>query len=725
MRRSGPVALALVAGTLCWGSVCAQTPAPTPASTDWLGKQFGYVADNESLRALLYEFGTTLGVPVIVSSAVNVVADGEVPVTSAERFLAEIHTRYGLIWVYDGTMLYLYDGTESVSETVPFPSARRSAFQNAVETTGIRGVPLNWIHLPAENALQLSGPPRFVEWAAELAKGLVGTGDMTASLGEADFAIRIFEVEHGYADGSAGSTDGVGLAGLAEMVAKLMNVGHMSSVVGTASGSAADSVPKLRGSGVIGTAQEPASAEVGVVAARAAGDEAFVFGDSRLNAIVVRDLAARMPVYERLIAQLDRPVDQIEIAVSVLDVDASAAEELGFEFASGPFEFDMRAADATVRYDQEVLDVEGIAVRIRALHNAGRSRVLTRPSVTTLDNHEASFRNNRTFYVRLGGNDAEAVDLAPVSYGWVVRIRPHIVYGGDHRQVQLAIHIEDGSRGGADLAVTGVPEVSQNVIRTRAVVREGGSLMIGGYTVREQTRFRQRIPVVGRIPLVGRLLSTRADRDQSVARYFLITPTILRAGISYSINTGFEGDPLDSADAVTVVSAAVNPDPEPQAPVPVSEPIEETPALKPSSKLPALESPRNVRSPSPRSGAETPDRLRYIDVGAYPADYYAVQVIALSSADRLEAFVQAHGLQHMMGVARHGRAKAGFALLEGVYPDRAAALAATERLSDDDRFGIPFIRRLESLRTPMPIIPDTGLAHRPALRSTTNPRNFP
>ncbi|MCY3622472.1 MAG: hypothetical protein OXH68_12280 [Gammaproteobacteria bacterium] len=725
MPGSRPAVLALVAGTLCWGSVCAQTPGPTQASTDWLGKQFGYVADNESLRALLYEFGTTLGVPVIVSSAVNVVADGEVPVASAERFLAEIHARYGLIWVYDGTMLYLYDGTESVSETVPFPSARRSAFQNAVETTGIRGVPLNWIHLPAENALQLSGPPRFVEWAAELAKGLAGSGDMTASLGEADFAIRIFEVEHGYADGSTGGTDGVGLAGLAEMIAKLMNVGHVSGMAGAAAGSAADGVSKMRGSGLIGAAGAPDSAGIGpVVAARGAGDEAFVFGDPRLNAIVVRDLAARMPVYERLIAELDRPVDQIEIAVSVLDVDASAAEELGFEFASGPFEFDMGAADATIRYDEEVLDVEGIAVRIRALHNAGRSRVLTRPSVTTLDNHEASFRNNRTFYVRLGGNDAEAVDLAPVSYGWVVRIRPHIVYGGDHRLVQLAIHIEDGSRGGADLAVTGVPEVSQNVIRTRAVVREGGSLLIGGYTVREQTRFRQRIPVVGRIPLVGRLLSARADRDQSVARYFLITPTILHAGISYSINTGFEGDALDRADAVAPVPAAANPAPTPQAPAPVAEPVDDTGQGEPSSGVPAREPP-GVRPTTSGPGREVFHGPRYIDVGAYPAGHYAVQVIALSSADRLDAFVQAHGLQHMMGVARPGAAEAGFALLEGVYPDRAAALAAAERLRDDDRFGIPFVRRVESLRTPTPILRDTGVAHRPSLRSTTNPRSFP
>ena len=62
--------------------------------------------------------------------------------------------------------------------------------------------------------------------------------------------------------------------------------------------------------------------------------------------------------------------------------------------------------------------------------------------------------------------------------------------------------------------------------------------------------------MLGRIPLLGRLFSTNVDRDQSVARYFLITPRVLPATISYEINTGFEGEPLDDVDAITAVQAA-------------------------------------------------------------------------------------------------------------------------------------------------------------------------
>ena len=572
MSRSLPVRALLPACALCaalsWGQSGGE---PLPGSPDWLDRQFGYVANNESLRSLLYDFGTTLGVPVIVSARIDDIADDEVPVTSAERFLAEIHTRFGLIWVYDGTTLYLYDDTEAVSETVALPYAMRDTFKATVEAAGIKGVPLNWIFLPAQSAVQLSGPPRFVEWSKEVAEDLADAEGPLGSADDASFAIRIFEVEYGYVDQTANSASGAKapITSLAEMVAKLMNVAHVSGIVpARADPTTAGAVQKLRGTGIIsgdGTGDASPAPAQGVVPTRGAGEEAFVIGDPRLNAIIVRDHAQRMPTYERLIAALDSPVDQVEIAISVLDIDASAADELRFAFESDSFQVNAGAGDDgnSIYYSESLWDVEGIALRVRALRNSGRSRILTRPSVTTLDNHEASFQNNRTFYVRLGGNDAESVDLAPVSYGWLVRIRPHVIHDEDHKRVQLAIHIEDGNRGAAALEVTGVPEVAQNVIQTQAVVREGNSLLIGGYTVREQTRFRQRIPLLGRIPLMGRLFSARVERDQSVARYFLITPRILPASISYEINTGFEGEPLDGVDTVIPVSPVPDEEVEP------------------------------------------------------------------------------------------------------------------------------------------------------------------
>ena len=576
MLRTALARTVLTALALHQGLCLAQSDdGASLGASDWSSKQYGYVANNESLRSLLYDFGTTLGIPVIASTRINIVADDRIPVMSAEDFLAEIHKRFGLVWVHDGTTLYLYDRSEAVRETVDFPFVRRDAFKAALDDAGIEGAPLNLLFLPAENSLQISGPPRFVEWGKEVAQELIAQnpeehlartpGDTLPPGENLDYVIRIFEVQYGYVDEMANNASGgkAPIVSLAEMVAKLMNVAHVSSVTGI-NRSAGIGVPKLRGTGVVpGDASERLTpvALPGVIGTRGAGQEAFVIGDPRLNAVIVRDRKHRIPTYERLIRELDSPVDQIEITISVLDIDASAAEELRFELESDSLRLNAGADDgSTIALSTNLWDIDGIALRVRALRNSGKSRILTRPSVTTLDNHEASFQNNRTFYVRLGGNDAESVDLAPVSYGWVVRIRPHVIYDGDDKRIQLAIHIEDGNRGGTGLEVTGVPEVSQNVIQTQAVVAEGSSLLIGGYTVREQTRFEQRVPVLGRIPLLGWLFSTKVDRDQSVARYFLITPRILSATISYEINTGFEGEPLDDADAITAVRAAVDPE---------------------------------------------------------------------------------------------------------------------------------------------------------------------
>ena len=583
MRHTALARTVLVVVALHQGLCLAQSDdGESPDASDWLSKQYGYVANNESLRSLLYDFGTTLGIPVIVSTKINAVADDRIPVMSAEDFLAEIHKRFGLVWVHDGTTLYCTTARSGPGNPgLPLCPARRlqgcpgrrrhrgGAAEPALssgreQSADLRPSTIRRVGEGGCAGAHCAEPEEHL--AQDLDENVApAPGDAMPPREDLDYAIRIFEVRYGYVDEMANNASGgkAPIVSLAEMVAKLMNVAHVSSVTGI-NRSAGVGVPKLKGTGVVpgDAAGHPAPVALpGIVGTRGAGQEAFVIGDPRLNAVIVRDRKHRMPAYERLITELDSPVDQIEITVSVLDIDASAAEELRFELESDSLRLDAGADDgSTIALSTNLWDVDGIALRVRALRSSGKSRILTSPSVTTLDNHEASFQNNRTFYVRLGGNDAESVDLAPVSYGWVVRIRPHVIYDGDDKRIQLAIHIEDGNRGGVGLEVTGVPEVSQNVIQTQAVVPEGSSLLIGGYTVREQTRFEQRVPGLGRIPLLGWLFSTKVDRDQSVARYFLITPRILSATISYEINTGFEGEPLDEVDAVTEVQAAVDPE---------------------------------------------------------------------------------------------------------------------------------------------------------------------
>src|SRR5690606_5705990 len=51
--------------------------------------------------------------------------------------------------------------------------------------------------------------------------------------------------------------------------------------------------------------------------------------DQRLNAVIVRDSAERLPRYEQLIAALDVEPQSLEIEATIIDVNIDRARELG------------------------------------------------------------------------------------------------------------------------------------------------------------------------------------------------------------------------------------------------------------------------------------------------------------------------------------------------------------------------------------------------------------
>ncbi len=516
----------------------------------WLDKKYGYFAREESLRSLLYDFASSVSIPAIISSKINASISGNFPIIRAEDFLTDLAKTYDLSWIYDGTTLYVYEATEIEQKTIDlaYPLVRK--FQDYMAEVDIQGVPLNWKAIPTQNVLQVSGPPRFVALVTEVVARL-GDQDIEPPVVSDDgYTVRVFHIEYGYVDKAGNNASGnkTPIISLAEMLGNIMNVAHISKVVGSGVGA---ETRKFRGTGLVGKNTDEQTAAP-IPESQVAGireNEAYIIGDPRLNAIIVRDREDRIPTYERLIQELDKPLDQIEIEVSIFDIDATEAQNLGFDWEirnTGPgFVYNTTLSPS---------EISGFIVRVSALQSKGKGRILSRPSVLTLDNHEALFQNNQTFYVRLGspddGSEGAAVDLVPVSYGSVIKVRPHVIYGSDERKIQMAIHVEDGRRSESTDLVSGLPEVAQNVIQTQAVIREGQSLLIGGYNVRERVLSERRIPLLGYVPILGFFFTNTSESDVSAARYFMITPRIIDTSINFEITTGFEDEDNEVINAV-------------------------------------------------------------------------------------------------------------------------------------------------------------------------------
>ncbi|WP_414947320.1 secretin N-terminal domain-containing protein, partial [Klebsiella pneumoniae] len=56
--------------------------------------------------------------------------------------------------------------------------------------------------------------------------------------------------------------------------------------------------------------------------------------DPRQNAVIIRDRQANMPIYRSLITQLDQRPIQIEISVTIIDVDAGDISQLGVDWSA-------------------------------------------------------------------------------------------------------------------------------------------------------------------------------------------------------------------------------------------------------------------------------------------------------------------------------------------------------------------------------------------------------
>jgi type III secretion protein C len=283
----------------------------------------------------------------------------------------------------------------------------------------------------------------------------------------------------------------------------------------------------------------------------------FIQADTRRNAIIVYDRLKKMELYAYLIAEMDQPTDQIQIEVSIFDIEERKLKDIGINwqysndsaqqtFGFGDVVGNLADEDTSINLGESnelsyflgngstvstVLEEGGeyFITRVRALADKGYAKVLSQPSILTQDNLEAVLDNSRTFFIRLEGQ--EAVSLQRVTVGSLLKVTPQIVddFIGT-RQVQLNLNIEDGVI--TNETVDDLPIINETKISTNAQIDEGSSLLIGGYFFNVRNESEVKTPFLGSIPLLGHLFKRTVTENSKTARLFMLTPKIVSTSIN-------------------------------------------------------------------------------------------------------------------------------------------------------------------------------------------------
>lgn len=572
---SGPKAgawRAWAAGCALGWALCATAVQASPIPFG--ERQVDMTVREQPIAAFLQDFFGTMDVPVSVSSGVKGAVNGVFRGT-AEKVFSSIQRSFGLMAYYDGAVVHVYTPAEVTTRTFAMRQGDARQVINTARDMNIMDS-RNTLRVSQSGGLIASGNRRFVDLVGELASGQQSQSTTLAPVG-----FKVYYLKYAWAqDVSAqyGGTVTV-IPGVASILRSLLTAqrGNPSPALTQYRGA---SEPGLRGQGLArqgtlgaaGANPMQASAEtvqqawggrpgaVGGVqvatvdaalleglGAASVANQARVEADTRLNALIVRDLPERLPYYDELIKSLDIEPQALEIEATIIDLSTDKLREMGINWRLSGDRYSFlfgngTASDASLLGSTPVQSItpagEGgfmslvlggrnnFVARINALQNKGVARIVSSPQVMTLSNVEALFDTNKSFYVRVAGR--EQVDLYKVSAGTSLRVTPHVFQEGSDVRIKLLVQIEDGGINGAS-QVDSIPIVERSSINTQALIGAGESLLIGGMVKESSSEGVSKVPFLGDIPLAGALFRSNNDQQERVERLFLISPRLIPA----------------------------------------------------------------------------------------------------------------------------------------------------------------------------------------------------
>lgn len=294
------------------------------------------------------------------------------------------------------------------------------------------------------------------------------------------------------------------------------------------------------------------------------------------NALVVTDVPRVLAAVEALVAALDVPAPQVDIAARIVFVNRTGLEEFGIRYdlkdlngnqlnSLAPGVVDGEQVDrgtnvvslrgtslaalgnATQRVSSPTLSLVASLVMgkdmtllafIDALQSVQLADVEASPSVRVLDNHTAKIVVGEETPVRVvdagaqgggaeGGGSARSGPVATVDYketGVILEVTPRVAPSGD---VHLDLVAE---RSSADLGPSDVGLIFRRQrAESRVLVKDGETVVIGGLIVEETSEAWAGIPVLMDLPWLGALFRSRRESLVERELIILVTPTVVRA----------------------------------------------------------------------------------------------------------------------------------------------------------------------------------------------------
>ena len=292
-----------------------------------------------------------------------------------------------------------------------------------------------------------------------------------------------------------------------------------------------------------------------------------VIADERTNALIVQDIPNTIPAIDRLLQQLDRKTQEVEIEARVVAATRSFARDIGTQLGFGwgnaanaiggassvgtsptqvfnvPAQYVTIGGSATTAGTQIPLfsnlpvtsPTSGLNfvnvsrnVRIDAVLTLAESRgllkILSRPRVVTQNNIQALVRQGVRVPIvtqaQLGGPPT----VSYVDAFLRLTVTPQIT---SENTIFLNVDVENTTPD-FGRTVQGNPTLITQQATTQVLVTDGGTVVIGGVIQTQNSVNIAQVPLLGNIPALGNLFKRRSVSTSNQELIFFITPRIIQ-----------------------------------------------------------------------------------------------------------------------------------------------------------------------------------------------------
>lgn len=256
------------------------------------------------------------------------------------------------------------------------------------------------------------------------------------------------------------------------------------------------------------------------------------------NALLVMGSNSELQLVDQVLKSIDKRRQQVVIRAQIVEMSVGDSQNLGLSYQAGSRQFDVNTgrAEGTLTFDTLSNVGLNVQVKLNALVNANRAKLLASPQLLAMDGRTSTIKITDEIIAR------SQTDISQSNGGQVIKT----TYTTGEAGITLELTPRIDSRGGVTMNVHPVVSVAQppmvgangDILATlkstreyqaqEIYVRDGNTIVIGGLIQDRKTQDVRKLPLLGDLPFLGSLFQTRTDTTKQTEVQIFLTPEVMK-----------------------------------------------------------------------------------------------------------------------------------------------------------------------------------------------------